>query len=535
MSDSDKTRSFSAPSGVVPPQPLSAGRAGGSHFAGDAADEKPPRRFQGLKIALAVVAILLVAAYAAGAWAFSRWTYPATSIAGVDISLMERAEARAALADQIAGYRLAVDGNGFSWEYAPEDPAQVFDADAAVERVFDEQSPLLWPARLIEHLAGGGQGAAADATDLEAAPDRSLLSASFDEAAFTEQLGAAVDAFNEGRSGTFSAATAYDPEAGTFTVEKAREQEKLDRDNIIAYTLNVLAQMGTDADITALGNEAYEPLAGGFTDDQLEAACTQAAEFLGTDVTFKMGEVEAARLDGSVISQWITFDENLVPSIDQATIDQWAQAFAEGLNTVGTERTYTRPDGKQVTVSGGVYGWEVDTAAVTQAVKDAIANKQTGTIDVPCSSTAAAYNGPGGRDWGAWADVDLTEQYARLYDANDNLIWETPIISGNPNTGGATPEGVWAVTNKQRNVTLVSVNKDPETGEPDYRSPVDYWIAFQGNLIGFHDASWQPADYYGKADVYLWAGSHGCINTPYDKVAQLWDLIQVGDCVIVHS
>ena len=534
MSDSDITRispATPATGGVVPPKPV----GGGSHFASsDPEPERPRHRLLGLKIGLAVVAVLIVAAYGAGAWVFSQRLFPNTSIAGVDLSWLEEDAAQKKLETETASYTLTVSGNGFNWQYAPEDTSQIFDVATAVEDALAAQNPALWPAGFIAHLTGDHQ-TTADPADITAETDRSLLAPTFDEEAFRTELGAAIDAFNEGKSGTFTAAGAYDPEADTFSVEKAREQEKLNRDHVIAYALNVLAQLDTEADLTALGNDAYEPLAGGFTDDQLEGACAAASEFLGTDVTFMMGSVEAAKLDGSVIAQWITFDENLTPSVDQAIIDQWAQTFAEGLNTVGTERTYTRPDGKQVTVSGGVYGWEVDTAAVVQAVKDAIANKQTGTIDVPCSSTAATYNGPGGQDWGAYADVDLTEQYARLYDASGNLIWESPIISGNPNTGGATPEGIWAVTNKQRNITLVAVNKDPETGKPEYESPVDYWIAFEGNLVGFHDASWQPASYYGNREVYLWAGSHGCINTPYDKVAQLWDLIQVGDCVIVHS
>lgn len=519
--------------------PLSAASGAGAHAhlkddGGHGGPQRAKRSGRGPLIALIIIVVILGAAYAGGAYGFSRYFYPNTTVAGVDLSLVDADTAVERLSSQTDRYRLTVQGHGFSWEFTPEDASAVFDVESAVEAKLAANDSLLWPVHLIEHLSDTGADELKE-VDPAAKIDRSLLSADFDEATFTEGLGQAVDAFNESRSGTFTATGAYDPEADAFSADRAREQEKLDRDNVIALALATLTEIESTAEIDSLGNDAFLPLEGGFTDDQLEAACDAANGLLGTDIAFMLGTVEAARLNSDTIAPWVVFDADLNPSIDQAQVDAWAQNLAGSMNTVGTTRTYTRPDGKQITVSGGAWGWIVDTSGVVSAAQNAIASKQTGTIDVPCSQTATAFNGAGGVDWTSYADVDLSEQYARYYDASGNLLWETPIISGNPNTGGATPEGVWYVTNKQRNIKLIAVDKDPETGKPEYESPVDYWIAFEGNLVGFHDASWQPASYYGNNQVYLWAGSHGCINTPYDKVAQLWDILQVGDCVIVHS
>lgn len=87
---------------------------------------------------------------------------------------------------------------------------------------------------------------------------------------------------------------------------------------------------------------------------------------------------------------------------------------------------------------------------------------------------------------------------------------------------------------KRQNETLIGMDMDKD-GEPDYRSPVAYWMPFVGNLIGLHDASWQSASVFTNPTAYLWAGSHGCVNLPTDKAGELYNLIQVGDCVIVHS
>jgi lipoprotein-anchoring transpeptidase ErfK/SrfK len=50
-------------------------------------------------------------------------------------------------------------------------------------------------------------------------------------------------------------------------------------------------------------------------------------------------------------------------------------------------------------------------------------------------------------------------------------------------------------------------------------------MPFNGG-IGFHDANWQP--YFG-GDRFMEGGSHGCINMPPEKAAELYNII---DCNI---
>ena len=65
--------------------------------------------------------------------------------------------------------------------------------------------------------------------------------------------------------------------------------------------------------------------------------------------------------------------------------------------------------------------------------------------------------------------------------------------------------------------------------------------------IGFHDAYWQEDKYYvevarrayegfakGRAKTYVdYHPSHGCSNLKVDDAAKIWDLISIGDNVIV--
>jgi lipoprotein-anchoring transpeptidase ErfK/SrfK len=91
--------------------------------------------------------------------------------------------------------------------------------------------------------------------------------------------------------------------------------------------------------------------------------------------------------------------------------------------------------------------------------------------------------------------------------------------------------GTFHINNKMTDQTLVGADEDKD-GEPDYRSKVSYWMPFQGNSVGLHDAPWRSS--FGGT-IYQWNGSHGCINLPSQSAAELFSLVKVGDKVIVHT
>ena len=57
-------------------------------------------------------------------------------------------------------------------------------------------------------------------------------------------------------------------------------------------------------------------------------------------------------------------------------------------------------------------------------------------------------------------------------------------------------------------------------------------MPFIGNVYALHDAPWQP-DFGGTMyrDGY---GSHGCVNLPPSKAAELYNIVDVGTVVVVH-
>lgn len=485
-------------------------------------------------VALGITAGLAAVIYGGGVWAFSNICYPNTTIADTDVSLMRRPTAVARVRSSAESYNLKIEGDGFSWAYKPKKPADIIDAEQAVNNVIATNDALAWPVHLFEALQGGEQNISASSSVEKAQikPEDIELPASFDRKAFSEELRATVDAFNENRTGTFDAAGAYNSDEGTFTLATALSNQKLDPEVMELKALSAISQL---AKTVKVDDSCYVPLVEGARKEQLQTALDAANELIGTSVNLKMGGATVATLDGATLAQWMTFDANLKPTLNTDMVTSWVHDLAAAkLDTVGTQRTYTRPDGKQVTVTGGSYGWVSDEAALIKLLQDAVANKQTGDVDVPTKHKAAKFAEAGAPDWDAYVDVDLSEQYARYYDAAGKLLWESHIISGNPNSGHATPQGVYQLNSKGRGITLVGLDEDKD-GEPDYKTPVDFWMPFVGNSIGLHDATWQSSAAFSDARAYTWRGSHGCVNLPHAKAQELYNILPAGTCVITHK
>ncbi|PTQ84562.1 SH3 domain-containing protein [Trichococcus patagoniensis] len=119
--------------------------------------------------------------------------------------------------------------------------------------------------------------------------------------------------------------------------------------------------------------------------------------------------------------------------------------------------------------------------------------------------------------------VSLSHQSVWAYKGETMLV-SAPVITGKPSANNATPRGLFYIQPfKQSPSVLIGA---------DYASPVSFWIPFVGNMVGLHDSSWQTHGYGG--DVYLYYGSHGCVNTPYEAVRTLYYSYPVGTPVVVY-
>ena len=230
-------------------------------------------------------------------------------------------------------------------------------------------------------------------------------------------------------------------------------------------------------------------------------------------------------VDASVISQWVTVDADMNVTFNEEAVRAFIQSLADKYDTKGKPRTFTTATGNTVTVEGGSYGWKIDQEAEYNALIANIQNAETVTREPNYASRAASHEG---NDVGStYAEVDLSNQMM-YFVQNGQVVLQSGIVTGNPNKGNGTPQGVYSLAYKALDQVLRGTKKPDGTYE--YETPVKFWMPFNGG-IGFHDATWQSS--FGGSR-YQTNGSHGCVNLPYDVASQLYNLITAGTPVVCH-
>lgn len=460
-------------------------------------------------VVAACVIVFLLAVYCAGCIFFHQRFWPNTRMGDTDVSLMSRAAATEALREASDALTVAVSGQGVEFTLTGDNAGLALNAEEAAGQALAAQSAWQWPWQAFrEHDAGGALAASFDAGLLRATVEGLLA----------ERNGAASDPQD--------AFLYYDGASRSFQVNPGSAGTKLDADSVVETVAEAIASGSGRAALTSADLVQQRVTA---SDGALLAAREAANALLSCDVELTLGGAVVAELGPDTVQGWISFGGDGTAQVDGALLAAWVDSVEALVDSAGSARSYTRPDGKAVSVSGGTYGWVSDGDALERLVRDCLEGGASGQAEVPLRQSAALYS-PGGQDWGArYLDVDLSEQYVRLYGSDGSLAWSSPCITGLPG-GYETPTGVYCITGKATGQTLVGL-ADPDTGEPEYETPVDYWMPFVGNLIGLHDASWQ-SDWSSSA--YTYAGSHGCVNLPAANAASLYGLIQVGDVVVVH-
>ena len=493
-------------------QPGQPAFAGGPMLPVDVseADAKGGRKpLKVLGIVLGVIVALLAVVYLAGALVFMDRFLPRTTVGDLDVSLKSSAEVQGLLADVIDDYVLKVEGQGFSLKLSAAEAGMRLDGRAATDAMHASANAWAWPIEILK---------AHDESD--------KLAATYNESGLGDTVRAAVDEFNKTATPPTDAVIAYSEAKGAFVVEPEAVGTALSYDTVIkAVDDAVLALQPA----VKLGADALQPPKVLSSDPKLTAAAEQANTMIKADLVLTMAGDTAGEVNADLISQWVRLGDDLSATLDEAALTAWVDELAAACNTVGTQRTYTRPDGKVVTVAGGVYGWSVDRDALLNLVKESVAAGTVQTAEVPCTTVGTGYNGAGAQDWGLrYCDIDLAEQYARFYDETGALVWESPIVSGTPNGSHDTPTGVYWLNQKASPSKLKGTNLDGSK----YESTVQYWMPFVGNVIGLHDADWQSS--FGGSRYRDGAGSHGCVNLPPYKAAELYGIIQAGDVVVSH-
>ncbi|WP_330387916.1 L,D-transpeptidase family protein [Natronincola peptidivorans] len=241
-------------------------------------------------------------------------------------------------------------------------------------------------------------------------------------------------------------------------------------------------------------------------------------KYVSTKITYIFGS-ENEVLDGDIIYQWLSVDEDLEVVINEKAVLEYIQRLSKKYDTVGIPRDFKTSTNKIVEVKGGFYGWKINSSAEAEALLE---NIKHGEIIVKEPKYAQKAVSRGKDDIGdTYVEINLTWQYLWFYKAG-KLITNGAIVTGNPNRGNGTDTGVYMLNYKQKGATLRGGS---------YEVKVTYWMPFNGN-IGIHDASWRYT--FGR-DIYKTNGSHGCVNTPVYLAKIIFENIEEGTPIICYE
>lgn len=459
------------------------------------------------KIALITVgsiAGVLLVTYIGLAMYFNHHFMFFTEINGTDCSMKSVDQVEEEMKKKVSDYKLTLKESGGGTEtVAGADISIKYVPGEKLKKLAEEQNGFLWPKSLWEH------------PKIE-----TEIGVQYDEAALGEVI-AGLDCMNpEGKTPSVDAHPEF--QEGQFQVAPEVVGTQINAEVFQTKVAEAINGFKPTLDLSQAGCYALPR----FVSDspEVKAAADTMNSYLGANITYDFNP-NTEVVDSAVISQWVKIDGEMNVTFDEEAVRGYVQSLAEKYNTKGVPRQFTTAAGNVVTVEGGGFGWRIDQDAEFAALLANIQNAETVTREPNYSSRGISH---GDSDVGStYAEVDLTNQ--RMYFIKDGqIVLQSDCVTGNPNNGHATPQGMYSLAWKQKNRTLRG-EKQPD-GTYEYETPVAFWMPFNGG-IGFHDATWQSA-FGGRR--YQTHGSHGCVNLPYSIAQQLYDLMYDGVPVVCH-
>ncbi|MBN1067792.1 peptidoglycan-binding protein [Clostridium botulinum] len=240
-------------------------------------------------------------------------------------------------------------------------------------------------------------------------------------------------------------------------------------------------------------------------------------KYILTEITYDFSNRKEV-IDDSIINEWIMVDDDLNIIFDEKKIRHYVNEMANSYNTVAKTREFLTSMGTTAKVTGGNYGWIINTEEEVKALINLVENGQTITKEPIYRQKAVSRDV---NDIGkTYVEINFTKQYLWFYK-DGTMITQGDIVTGNVSLGHSTPVGVYMLNYKQKNATLKGEN---------YATEVNYWMPFNGG-IGIHDAIWRSQ--FG-GNIYETNGSHGCVNAPPYLAQKIFENIEPGTPIVCY-
>lgn len=356
----------------------------------------------------------------------------------------------------------------------------------------------------------------------------------FDAAAIALELGATPDlsnlvSFNEGKlraimSANFNkdvteASLVFDEASGQYTLLPDADGQKSNPNALVAEAKKAICNLLPQQTLTGF-SEIINPVRSA-GDPALQDALAKVNKMLGVQLTYKFKPAEETKsheIPAEVIRSFVTVGEDgLSAIINKEAVEAYVKELSEKYSIAGKNSSFKTTGGSTVNLKVAYNGKYVDSADLTDDIIKCLKEGTSGTRTAPYQPSGIR-NMPYG---GTYIEINLDKQHLWFYK-NGKCIVSTDFVSGKVAENMCTPNGVFSIYAKQTDRYLTGAT---------YRSFVNYWMPFHGGY-GLHDATWRSS--FG-GDIYLYNGSHGCVNLPLSAAGKIYKNATVGTKVILYG
>lgn len=459
------------------------------------------RRRKILVIAAAAAGVVLIGAgttYIVIGQKYKSVYYPNTIVNGIDVSGRTPEQAKEMIAAGIRSYMLTLDTRSGEESIAGSSIDLHPEYDGSLEYILDSQSPYLWGGSLTK----------------EVSYTISTMTV-YDQEKLQEAVNGLSCMDPDQMEAPQDAALSDYIEGVGYQIIPETQGNLLESGKVLQAVEDAIANLQPRISLEEL--DLYEKPRITSEDEALNERLAALNQYVQMTVTYVFGSQKEI-LDGAVIHQWLSLDEQGQVQVDEAQITEYVQQLGKKYNTAYQPKKLKTSYGETVTITGGNYGWRINQKEEAAALAEIIRSGQSQEREPVYLQKAASHEGA---DYGStYVEINLTAQHLYFYK-DGKLVVESDFVSGNEARGFSTPAGAYPLTYKQRNATL--------KGE-GYSTPVSYWMPFNGG-IGMHDASWRSS-FGGK--IYKTNGSHGCINLPASVAKTIYENIDAGMPVLCY-
>ena len=484
---------------------------------------------------LVVLACVLMALGMAGCGKKAYKTFPEKyKLASVDVGGMTADEAKKAIKTAVGKYKISVKLDDASFDMTAKDLGLKYNDKADLQELINAANKDKKPEKQVKLFkmdkSDELETALVDSYITAKTQSQSDATAQSDtdaEANDDEQKKAEADTqtFDIRSIVPYRATIAYNADAGQFEGVDGVSGDAPVYDNAATNLTSAVKELKDKVELTSAtgyvdGEKATDS-------EQVKNALKEANAYLDVTVTCNFtpatGEAATETVGKDQIAQWlIVGNDGLSVSLDGENMATYCTELAKK-HDVSKKKTgqFKTTGGSVINVPVTSSGQTVDGNKLYEAIAEAINNKKSATVEAVYSEAKEEETGEYVTYGGNYCEVDLTNQMVYVYK-NGELVVSSQCVTGCISKGHGTPTGVYSIFSR---------DKDRYLRGDGYKSWVNFFIPFNGG-IGFHDASWRSS--FG-GNIYLYSGSHGCINMPYSAAKKLYENVTLDEKVIVYG